>query len=272
MSSIKREPSEGDSTVRPKYELSSEELDTLTAELIAEKTKDIPERHRLVTVEVTADDEYSNIARHIEQHLDFFEEDDLEGGFKLYESTSRFFISLDRQKAKATGSIRVIENSPAGFETIHDLSNPPYNVPEGEWINKHNITDLDKVWDIAMLAVQPEYRQGLVSLQLFRAVYKSAVENHDIEHFVANIDKKALIQLEKFLGVAFQRLAGSEGAPFHHSQWSQPVYGYLPDLYKIAQHRMEAPLIGRAASKAAQVLVMGANDESLVLDGKNETA
>ncbi|MDB5167217.1 MAG: hypothetical protein JWN26_362 [Candidatus Saccharibacteria bacterium] len=265
---MKREPSEDTIQIEPKYKLSLEELNRLTNELIADKTKSISEGHRLVTVEVGSDEIYSNVARHIEQNLAFFKEDDLESEFKPYESASRFFISVDRREGKATGVIRVIENSPAGFETPHDLSNPPFNIAEGEWMKQHDITDLDKVWDIASLGVLPEYQNGFVSLQLFRAVYKSAVEVHDIEHFVALIDKNALGKLENFFGVAFQPLAGSTGAPYHHSEWTQPVYGHLPDMYLTANHRMDAP-IGKAASRAAEVLVMGANDGSLVLDTEN---
>ncbi|CAN5386440.1 hypothetical protein BH10PAT4_BH10PAT4_2780 [soil metagenome] len=271
MPPIKKPDQEKVAKIEPTYELSSDELYQLTNELINDKTLNIPERHRFVTVEVGPNEAYSNVARHIEQVVfrNDFGDDDLKGEFETYEQSSRFFISIDRKEEKATGAIRAIENSPAGFETIRDLSNPPFDIPEGEWVKKHDVSDLDKVWDIATLAVLPEYRTGSVSLQLFRAVYKSAVENHDIEHFVAIIDKKALSLLEKFFGVAFQRLAGSEGTKYHHSSWSQPVYGHLPDLYLIAHHRMGAPMLGKAASRAAEVLVMGTNDESLVLDTKN---
>lgn len=255
--------------IEPNYELSPEELTLLTTQLIAERAKDVPEKHRRITIEVGADEPYSNIARHIEQVVfkEYYGDDDLDAEFKPFEQASRFFISVDRKEIKATGAIRAIKNSPAGFEAIRDLTDE-FGVPEGEWLKKHDVSDLDKVWDIATLAVLPEYRQGTVSLQLFRAVYKSAVENHDIEHFVAILDKDALSKLERFFGVAFQRLAGSEGGPYHNSEWSQPVYGYLPELFMIARHRMESPLIGKAASRAAEVLVMGEKDESLVLEPK----
>jgi len=66
-----------------------------------------------------------------------------------------------------------------GLKTINDVRQEPFKVQINDIIQKHNISDMDKVWDIGTVAVHPEYQNGggSSSVLLYRAMYKSALEN-----------------------------------------------------------------------------------------------
>ena len=257
------------------YALPPGQVTILTEELLAARTMNVSSQHRFVTVEVDSGETYANLGRHIEREV--FEAafgntaDAMIKEYAPYEASSSFFLSVDRAKARITGVLRVIKNSPNGFKTLDDLSKEPFNISKQEALSYHSIDNLDEVWDVGTVAVIPDYRsgEGPVSIQLYRAMYLSAV-NHSIEHLVSIIDEGPLKKMKELLGIPFVPLAGAEPQPYLGSESSQPVYGYVPEFYeKMSRHektfKMRAASLVGLVGDALKRLVHGSADDSIVL-------
>jgi GNAT superfamily N-acetyltransferase len=253
------------------YVLTPEEATRITNDILDESVDKVGPEHRYVVMELEKGDPRANLARQIERTVfeDEFGNDATEmvDMYGPYESASRFFISVDRQKRQATSALRVIENSPAGLMSLHDAAQPPFNVDVDRALAEYAISNLDEVWDVGTVATMPEYRGGGAGTQLFRAMYKAAYENHGIKHMVAIIDKPAL-GLLKFLRVPLKPFGGAKPGEYYGSKESLPVYGYLPDFYP-TMNRYRFIRFGKAA-RAADVLVYGSRDESMILQGPLE--
>ena len=251
------------------YVLPPGQVAVLTEELLVARTMNVSSQHRFVAVEVDSGSTYANLGRHIEREV--FEAefgntaDKMIEEYSPYEEASGFFLSIDRAKARTTGVLRVIRNSPNGFKTLDDISKEPFSISKQEALNYHSIDNLDEVWDVGTVAVIPDYRsgEGAVSIQLYRAMYLSAVD-HDIEHLVSIIDDKPLKRMTQFLGIPFVPLAGAEPRPYLGSKSSQPVYGYVPEFYeKMSRHKKT--INGRLAGTALDRLVDGSEDDAILL-------
>lgn len=258
----------------PRYDVSQERVDQLTDELLAENASKIDGQYRYVAIEINNTSRYTDVARHIERTV--FEEafnNDAEvmaEEYGPYEDASRFFISIDRtppgkDRAIATGALRIIENSQAGLKTLNDAVNEPFAVSLDEVAARHTIDDLDTVWDVGTVAVLPEYRkgEGPVSVQLYRAMYLSALD-HGIEHLVSIIDDRPLQKLVGYLGIPFGPLGNSKPGPYLGSEKSHAVYGHVPEFYKKMSRHMWTPR-GLMAREALKRLVRGSEDTSLIL-------
>jgi hypothetical protein len=253
---------------QPVYDLDLVGVSHLSLELLSKQAEHVPEKYRFVTLEIDGDDRSANIGRFIERTV--FEEsfendaDEMEKEYGPYEDASKFFVSFDRSTQMPTGALRVIKHSQNGFKTFNDIQSEPFFVDEESAIHRHSIKDVSKIWDIGTVAVLPEYRkaEGPVSVQLYRAMYLSALHNN-IEHFVSVIDDIPLKKLTGYLGIPFIPLADSEPGMYLGSDKSQPVYGYVPEFYeKMNRHRFTPK--GLLARKALNRLVRGSEDDSIV--------
>lgn len=219
--------------VAPRYDLDATEVDQLTQSLLSERVQDVPEHHRYVAVEVAGDGKYANIGRFIEETV--FEEafgndsDEMKREYSDYESSSTFFLSIDRQTGKATGALRVIKNSENGLKSYDDAVNHFGVLPE-KAAEHPGMEDMDKVWDVGTIAVLPEHRskEGPVAFLLQRAMYVSALA-HDVQSLIAIIDERPLLRMQS-VGIPFKPLGGSEARPYLGSGKSRAVHGYIPDF------------------------------------------
>jgi hypothetical protein len=221
--------------IQPSYELSPQELNTLTNDLLEERAPEASYSHRYITVEVNNNSRYANIGRHIERAVfeEVFDNDteQMIEEYGPYEDASRFFITIDRESKRPAGALRATGNSPNGLKSIIDAEQAPFFVSEESVMQKHAIDNLDKVWDIGTAAVLPEYRggKGLSSVQLFHVMYVSAL-NNGIEHLVSIIDDKLLRMLRDHFGIPFVSLAGSSPGPYLGSEKSHAVYAHIPEF------------------------------------------
>jgi hypothetical protein len=262
--------------IDPNYEPKSDDVKLLTRKLLDSRMPaEIPDGARFVTIEVGKDSEFSNIGRYIEGSVflgSFGNTPEmLEEAYVKYEDASRFFLSIDAQEGVPTGVLRVIENSQSGLMTLNDVQEPPFNISLAAVAAKHGIVDFDKVWDVGTVAVLPEFRhgQGPASIQLFRAMYLSAVD-HKIEHLVSMIDDKLYKKLNGILGIPFKPLADAKPGPYMDSQKTHPVHGFVPEFYeKMSDHRRSSrgKLLARfAIGDSLDRLVEGSQDSLIFLD------
>lgn len=230
-------------TFTPRYNLSSNELSTLTEDLLCERASNLPDTLRYITIEVNGDHKCANIGRHIERVV--FEEvfgndvQQMTEEYGLYEAHSKFFIAIDRATEQPTGVLRVIGNSPQGLKSLNDAQQEPFNVNIDNALKYHAISDLDTVWDIGTVAMLPDYRGSSEpsSIQLYRAMYLSALE-HGIEHLVSIMDDKLLRMLKGHLAMPFEPLANSEPGPYLGSEKSHAVYAHVPEFHqKMSNHK-----------------------------------
>lgn len=262
------------SAYAPRYELADVELSSLTAQLLAEREPHTDQA--VVCYRVENDSKYANVARTIERQV--FEvyfgntADDMMEEYGPYEEQSVFFLSVDKDKRNPVGVLRAIRNGSAGLKSLNDLEAFTGGDDRGalpritiDGVQQfHNIDSLDKCWDVGTVAVTKPYRSDtLTSVQLYRALYVSALDN-GVDYFVSIIDKKPYEKMTHYLGIPFVPLVGSEQFPYLGSSASQAVYGEVPEFYR-KMNRKRFTLRGALARRALRPLVKGTLDDALHL-------
>lgn len=265
-----------------RYELSDAELSDLTHNLLA--SREINTANDVVCFRLEGDDPYADIAREIESRvfMDAFHNTPsiMRKEYSAYDDSSTFFLSVDKQREKAVGTLRIVRNSPSGLKTLNDLEEIGRDYPESglQGIDiatvqeEYNIENLDDCWDIGTVAIPKEERYGEsskdTSLQLYRAMYVSA-KGEGIKHLVSVIAPKAHTILTKYLGVPFTPLCDSKPFNYLDAQDSQVVYGYVPEFYNKMNRKRLTTIQGLLARKALAKLVKGKGvDETLLFDYK----
>lgn len=251
------------------YDLTTDEVAALTAELLASLAGAWPDRYRYVGIELPGQSRFSDIARHIERVVfeDCFGNDaaEMTAEYGPYEAASVFFVSIDRSTELPSGALRVIGNSAQGLKTLNDARSAPFNIRLEDVATQHGIGDPASVWDAGTVAVLPEHRsgEGAVSVQLYRAMYLSAIQ-HGIDHLVSIIDDVPLRKLVEYLGIPFVPLADSAPGPYLGSVKSQAVYCHIPDFQpRTRRHRWTVR--GFLARKPLARLARGSEDDALSL-------
>jgi hypothetical protein len=114
-----------------------------------------------------------------------------------YEASSLFFCVLDHRREVPAGAVRIILPTEAGpgMKTVNDLP-ASWDETADELVARHTLPcDLSRTWDIATLAVAPEYRSpiatGLVSMGLYQSGLRTAAEL-GFEWMIAIIDEAVL--------------------------------------------------------------------------------
>lgn len=250
------------------YDLSADDARTLTAELLAERASTLWADHRTVGIEVEGNTRFANLGRWVERMVfeSAFGNDatEMEREYGPYEASSVFFVSIDRVSGLPIGVIRVIRNSTQGFKSLNDAEKA-FGIQLAEVTGHHEIATMATVWDVGTVAVMPEYRRGeaLVSVQLYRAMYSSALQ-HGIDHFVSIIDDRPLRHMTGILGMPFIALAGCAPGPYLGSAKSQAVYGYVPDFHRRMTLHL-AGVKGLLTRNALERLVNGTEDDAISL-------
>lgn len=225
----------------PGYEFAEEYIYRLTLQLLQERATKIPRGRDYITIEVSGDELYANIGRHIEGTVfkASFGNDPVEmekeyGKYEGYDSNSstRFFLSINRTRNLPAGVLRVICNSTNGFKTINDVNQEPFCLNTEEIKKKHNIVCWDEVWDLGTLAVLPEHRNnsGQCSIQMYRAIYIASLK-HGIKHWISIIDDTPYRMFTEFLGIPFVPLNESGPMSYLGSEISHAVYTHVPDFF-----------------------------------------
>lgn len=179
---------------------------------------------------------HSDLARGIESSVfqHFFGNDPsvMSAEYGPYEDASLFLFVVDQEQERPAGTMRLIRNSERGFKTLNDIERPPLSIPLARVTDCHRIDKLDKVWDIATVAVLKEYRgkasNHLVSTLLYGAMFAEA-QRVGVDHFVAIMDEHVFSQLTG-LAVPFVPIAKSPPFDYLGSQSSRAGYLFGPNV------------------------------------------
>ncbi len=144
-----------------------------------------------------------------------------------YEESSLFFCLVDHNRRIPAGVMRIILPSPAGFKSVVDLERMWDERPEEVLERSAAYLDLDRTWDIATLAVAPEYRgratSGLVTLGLYQGLGTlSRLEG--INFYVTVLDVIVLRHVQWQLKKGFSTYAGIEPRQYLGSPLSAPAW------------------------------------------------
>ena len=121
----------------------------------------------------------------------------MEAAYSPYESRSFFFCVIDHRRRRHAGSIRVIipGREGEGSQTLNDLTRIWQISPSDLTYNGVRFP-IEHCWDVATLAVAPQYRGraavfGLVSLSLYQALVRTG-DACGIHYGVALLDETIL--------------------------------------------------------------------------------
>jgi hypothetical protein len=148
--------------------------------------------------------------------------------YDQYEPGSVFITVVDHARRVPAGTMRVVVPSPAGFKSLDDVL-VGWGVPLPELLGRVDDSwDFDRVWDLATLAVAPEYRGeaalGLVTQALLQTLTMLG-EGWGVDRYVAILDLPVLRMLQWRIGRPFEAFPGVEPREYLGSTKSQPVWG-----------------------------------------------
>jgi hypothetical protein len=156
-----------------------------------------------------------------------------------YEPSSFFICVLDHLRSLPAGVMRVLQPSPAGFKSLKDIE-PVWGEPASTIIERTGLRlDPDRTWDVATLAVAPEYRAkataGLVTMGLYQSLTLTA-RSSGIEWFVAILDMPVFRILRWKLHMIFAGYQGLAPRAYLGSVASIPAWCNVVD----AERRLAA--------------------------------
>lgn len=199
-------------------------------------------------------DDRSELGRHVERSVfeEFFSESDeiLRDEYAAYENSSLFLVILDHEKHQPAGTVRLILPSIAGFKALNDLKETWGVNPEVAIATSVRGFDVSKAWEIATIAILPEYRSSThtaaISLALVQGVITLGAMV-GVETGLAIFDVVALELIQTVCGDAWKPIAGIEpqrylGSPASivcfcdMSEYGPRLASTNPDLYEILWH------------------------------------
>jgi hypothetical protein len=179
------------------------------------------------------EDPAAELTRHVERTV-FYEAfgdtpELLAKEYDPYEDASLFFCVVDQLRKLPVGAGRIVVPAPGGpgLKTINDIP-AVWGVPAEEMIERSGLAmDLARTWDVATLAVMPEYRRsasaGLVSAALYHAGLRSALRC-GIELMIAILDEPVFEMARIHFHAAFTPLGGAPAKQYMGSARSYPVW------------------------------------------------
>jgi len=185
---------------------------------------------------IGAGDPASALARHLEcsVFLETFGNSPelLAKEYGPYEEASVFFCVIDHLRHVPAGVMRVVVPSPAGCKTVDDVE-PVWGESLGAMAARTGLAiDLARTWDIATLAVAPEYRgkatMGLVSMGLYQAL-ALASPRCGIAWLLAILDVPVWRMIRWKLRMPMAPFDGVPARPYLGSPASMPVWCNVPD-------------------------------------------
>jgi hypothetical protein len=178
-----------------------------------------------------AHDEGADLGRHVEQQV-FAEAfgnsaELLEREYGAYEHATAFLVVVDHRRQVPAGMMRLILPSDAGFKTLDEIE-AVWEQPLDDVLLHSALTlPRDRVWDIATLAVAPDYRgkttAGLVSLALYRGLCRGAM-TCGVDWWVTILDTVVLRMLQWQLSKPFTSFHGIAPMGYLGSNASMPAW------------------------------------------------
>jgi len=149
-----------------------------------------------------------------------------------YEAASVYLCVIDHRRRRAAGAMRLILPSPAGLKTTVDLEQA-WAQPIAEVLSRTGLElPAPRVWDIATIAVTPDYRgastNGLISLAMYQGVIQLA-RHRDVRWVLAILDLVVLDLIQQGTGRPFSLFDGVEPMSYLDSPSSLPVWCDLSD-------------------------------------------
>jgi hypothetical protein len=207
----------------------------------------------------------SELARHVEREVfyEFFQNTPelLAAEYGPYEDSTLFLCVLDHRRRLPAGVIRLVLPSPAGLKSLDDVD-AVWGHRLDEVLERTGMSfETDRVWDVATLAVDAEYRgratDGLVSLALYQAVAQLALRCN-ARWVVTILDLVVLSLVQEATSHAFERFSGVEPLRYLDSPASLPVYcdldAYFPRLETADPSMHEILYDGRGLEPAVRPL------------------
>jgi hypothetical protein len=181
-----------------------------------------------------ADEHASALGRYVEEQV-FAEafgnsSELLEREYGAYEAATAFLVVIDHRRLLPAGAMRLITPSAAGFKTLDEIG-AVWQQPLDE-VMLHTALTLppDRVWDVATLAVAPDYRgkatAGLVSMALYRGLCRGAVAC-GVDWWVTILDAVVLRMLQWQLHKPFTTFQRVAPMPYLGSASSVPVWSNI---------------------------------------------
>jgi hypothetical protein len=181
-------------------------------------------------------DPASELARHVERvvFMETFGNTPalLNKEYGPYDEASIFLCVVDHLRLVPAGSMRIVLRSEAGFKTLDDAP-PVWGEPVSAMAARTGFElDLARTWDIATLAVAPEYRGkatvGLVSMGLYQAL-AMATTRCGIEWLLAILDVPVFRMIRWKLRMPMAGFKGVTAHPYLGSPASMPVWCNVGD-------------------------------------------
>jgi hypothetical protein len=183
-----------------------------------------------------AGDPASQLARHVERVV-FMETfgntpELLAKEYEPYDEASIFLCVVDHLRCVPAGTMRILLPSESGFKTLDDAG-PVWGEPISAMATRTGIAiDLARTWDIATLAVAPEYRgkatMGLVSMGLYQAL-ALATPRCGIDWLLAILDIPVFRMIRWKLRMPMAGFTGVSARPYLGSPASMPVWCNVKD-------------------------------------------
>lgn len=178
-----------------------------------------------------ADEHASALGRFVEEQVfaeAFGNSSELLGReYGSYEAATAFLVAIDHRRLLPAGAVRLITPSAAGFKSLDDIPARWGRPLEDVLVHTALTLPADRVWDIATLAVAPDYRgkatSGLISLALYRALCRGT-EACGIDWCVTILDSAVLRLLQLTLGRPFTKFQGISPQEYLGSASSVPVW------------------------------------------------
>ncbi len=260
-------------TWEPRYELEDTDVDRLYQDLVAEYGQS---EQGVDCYIISGNDERSNLGRVVEKQVfdQKFQNDEsvMHAEYGQYEDASLFFIVTYNQKP--VGVMRIIQDSPAGFKTLNDISaeRPADAHPEAPRVDieqlkeAYGMQDTSKVWDIATIAINRYSRdpENYTSVLLRRVLFMLAHEQ-GIEHWMSIIEQKEYNNLQA-IGTPFEPMPGTGIFEYLGAVYSNALYCHVPDVApsmigKEAQiTETEHPLRAAFKRRLIDLVIRGSDD------------
>jgi len=161
----------------------------------------------------------------------------LDEEYRGYHHASVFACVLDHRRRVPAGVLRFILPSAAGLKSLNDVE-ATWGVPFEALFEQTGVEyDPDATWDVATLAVTPEFRakatgEGLVTMALAQASSMLAGRGGG-RCAVAIMDLPVLDLVQQALHCTLAPFAGVEARPYLDSPASVPVWGRWRDWYEV---------------------------------------
>jgi len=155
--------------------------------------------------------------------------------FSPYDHATLLFCVLDQHRKLPAAMLRLILPSKAGLKSLNDIG-PTWGVPRDELFAASGFDyDPNHTWDVATLAIGPEYRaaafQGMITMALCQAISMLG-SRVGFPYSVALVHVPVLRMLQWKLHRPFNEFVGVEPRPYLDSPAILPAWMHLPEWHR----------------------------------------